>query len=350
MFELKKKIPVAVLGATGRVGQKFIQLLFKHPWFEIKAIAASDRSTGKLYKEAVQWVSSEPIPPFIARMELIPCISDFPCSLLFSGLDANVAGDIEKELANRGHIVVSNCKNHRMDSTVPLLIPEVNQDHLQILEYQKFNGGKIVTNPNCVAIGVALAVKALHEKFGIEKLNVVTMQAMSGAGVSGLSNPDFVDNVVPYIADEEKKVEEELLKIFGEFKDDKIINETFPISAQCNRVPVLDGHTKCISVKLKTFAGKVDILQAWSEFADKSMKGLPSAPKKVLYYFSEDNYPQPKLHRGLDNGMAIAVGRLRECSLFDYKFVALSHNTARGGAGVAILNAELMAEKGLIPK
>ncbi len=348
---IPSKIPVAVLGATGSVGQKFISLLSNHPWFEIKMIAASDRSAGKKYKDAVNWILSDPLPPEIGELEVQNCVPDPNLRTAFSGLDSSVAGTIEEDFANAGYTVISNSKNHRMDKFVPLLVPEINPDHLGMIKNQNFkNNGCIVTNPNCSTIGLVLALKPLADKFGIEAVNVVTMQAISGAGYPGVSSLDIIDNVIPFIGgNEEEKIETEPNKIFGSFSSGGIKELDIKINAQVNRVAVTDGHTECVQVKLKKRAGKDEILEAWNNFSGEPQeKNLPTAPAKPIYYFHEKNYPQPKIHRNLDKGMAVSIGRLREDKFFDYKFVILSHNTMRGAAGGALLCAELMKINGYL--
>ena len=344
-----EKIPVAVLGATGSVGQKFIELLSNHPWFQVVEVAASERSAGKKYKDAVNWILSTPLPKDIAELIVKDCEPNLSSKIVFSGLDSGVAGEIEEAFAKKGYAVISNSKNHRMDKDVPLLVPEINADHLELIKIQKYNGGCIVTNPNCSTIGLVLALKPLYDNFGLESVNVVTMQALSGAGYPGVSSLDIIDNVIPFIGGEEPKMEAEPLKIFGKLGKESIIDETIKISAQCNRVAVVDGHMECVQVKLKKKATKEEIIEAWENFSAEPQKlNLPTAPLKPVYYFTEEKYPQPRIHRNLDKGMAASVGRLREDSLFDYKFVVLSHNTNRGAAGGALLCAELMKAKGFI--
>ena len=256
---------------------------------------------------------------------------------------------MDGELAEAGYIVISNSKNHRMDEDVPLLIPEINSDHLELVKIQNYNGGCIVTNPNCSVIGMMLALKPLYDNFGLEAVNVATMQAISGAGHPRVANLDIDDNVIPLIKGEEDKVETEPLKIFGTLNNKKIRCVDFKISAQCNRVNVTDGHTECIQVKLKKRASEKEIIEAWNNFkSEPQMLNLPLAPVQPVHYFTEENFPQPKYHRNLDKGMAASVGRLRKDSLFDYKFVVISHNTIRGAAGGAILCAELMKAKGYL--
>lgn len=346
---IKPKIPVGILGATGSVGQKFIELLSNHPWFEITELAASERSINKKYKDAVNWILSSPLPQRIGNIEVKKCEPELNCRIVFSGLDSSIAGEIEEEFANNGYIVVSNSKNHRMDMDVPLLVPEINANHLALAKTQPYKGGMIVTNPNCSTIGMVLALKPLLDNFGIEAVNVVTLQALSGAGYPGVASMDITDNVIPFISGEEEKLEIEPQKIFGELDSDEIKNLELKISAQCNRVPVIDGHLECIQVKLKKKCTIDEIKNAWLNFSGEPQKlNLPSAPLKPLYYFEEDKYPQPRIHRNIDNGMAVSIGRLREDTIFDYKFVILSHNTNRGAAGGAILCAELIKAKGYI--
>lgn len=344
-----EKILVGVLGATGSVGQKFIQLLDNHPYFQITEVAASDRSAGKKYKDAVRWFLPTPIPKNIAELTVKNCEPTLDCKIVFSGLDAAIAGEVEESFANKGYFVVSNSKNHRFDKNVPLLIPEVNPDHLELLKFQNFNLGKIVTNPNCSTIGLILAIKPLDDVFGVEAINVVTMQALSGAGYPGVSSLDIIDNVIPFIGGEENKMETEPLKILGKINGSEIKFSDIKISASCNRVSVVDGHLESVQIKFKTKPEKNEIINVWKNFIGEPQKyNLPLAPKNPIHYFDEENYPQPKLHRNIDKAMAVAVGRLRECSLFDYKFTVLSHNTVRGAAGGAILCAELMKAKNII--
>ena len=343
------KIEVGILGATGSVGQKFIQLLENHPFFEVTEVAASGRSAGKKYSDAVNWFLPSSIPEDVAGLIVQPCEPVLKSHVIFSALDANVAGEIESEFARNGYMVISNSKNHRKDHDVPLLIPEVNPDHLDLLKVQKYGKGGIVTNPNCSTIGLVLALKPIVDEFGIEAVNVVTMQALSGAGYPGVSGLDCIDNMIPYIGGEESKLESEPLKILGQFGGHGIENYKMIISAQTNRVAVIDGHTETVQVNLKSKASKEDIINVWTEFTSIPQKlKLPMAPVNPIYYFTEDKYPQPRLHRNIDKGMAVSIGRLRECNLFDYKFVIVTHNTVRGAAGGAILCAELMKEKGLL--
>ncbi|CDR33162.1 aspartate-semialdehyde dehydrogenase [Criblamydia sequanensis] len=350
MFHLSKKIPVGILGATGVVGQKFVELLSNHPLFEIKALGASEKSTGKFYGEAMTWRMAAPLETKIAQFKLHPCTPEHFPKVVFSGLDSSVAGDIETNFAKASFTVISNSKNHRMDEDVPLIIPEVNSDHLNLLNHQSHKG-RIVTNPNCSVIGLTTALKPLAQEFGIDKVHVVTLQAVSGAGYPGVSSFDILDNVIPFISGEEEKIEQEPLKILGELKGAAIKPYPMQISAQCNRVAVMDGHMACVSLSLqkKTSEAK-DIIDAWKRFgvSFQNNLSLPSLPKETLIYLEDRAHPQPKLHRHLNNGMTVSLGRLQKCPLLDWKFVLLSHNTIRGAAGSAILNAELMLLKGFI--
>lgn len=345
-----QKIPVGILGATGSVGQKFIELLSTHPWFDITALAASERSVGKKYRDAANWFQSSELPTFVGDMVVQACNPTLPCRIVFSGLDSDVAGDIETRFANAGYIVISNSKNHRMDETVPLLIPEVNAGHLDLVKSQTFpNGGMIITNPNCSTVGLALALKPLVDRFGVEKVSVVTMQALSGAGYPGVSSLDIIDNVIPFIGGEEHKMETEPLKIFGALSDGRIVSSNMQLSASCNRVAVVDGHTECVSIRLSKETTEEEIIDAWQTFrAEPQDLRLPTAPEHPTQYLSEENVPQPRKHRLLGNGMTAAIGRLRPCPIFGWKFVVLSHNTIRGAAGGAILNAELLVKTGAI--
>ena len=348
MEQILNKIPVGILGATGSVGQKFIQLLADHPYFEVTELAASEKSAGKPYKDAVTWFLPGKIPAAIEDKVVKTTDSDLECKLLFSGLDASVAGEIEENFACKGYVVVSNSKNHRFDTAVPLLIPEVNPDHLDLIKYQTYGKGCIVTNPNCSTIGMVMAVKPLLDRFGIAAINVVTLQAISGAGFPGLSSLSILENAIPNISGEEKKIETEPLKILGTFSNGEIRPLELQISAQCNRVPVIDGHLSSVQVRLKQKASRSDILDAWETFsAEPQERKLPFAPVQPIHYFTEPFYPQPRLHRDLEKGMAVSVGQLRECPIFDFKFSVLSHNTVRGAAGGAILCAELMKDRNL---
>jgi aspartate-semialdehyde dehydrogenase len=343
------KIPVVILGATGSVGQKFIELLKDHPWFEITALCASERSAGKPYAQAANWFQSSTLPEHIAQMVVQKCEPTFSARVAFSGLDAHVAGPIEERFAHAGYAVVSNSKNHRMVKNVPLLVCEVNADHLSLVEGQAFERGMIVTNPNCTTVGLVMALKPLVDRFGVSQVNVVTLQALSGAGYPGVASVDILDNVIPFIGGEEEKVQTEPLKIFGEVKAGQVTAASMNISATCNRVPVIDGHTECVSVRLERQASAEEIIEVWESFRARPQElDLPMAPVQPIHYMQEDTFPQPRKHQMLDKGMAVTIGRLRPCSILDWKFTLVSHNTIRGAAGGAILNAELMVKEGLV--
>lgn len=347
---LRKKVPVGILGATGGVGQKFIDLLARHPWMEITCVAASEKSQGMTYKEAVSWRELGPLPDHVAKMKVLPCTPDLPCKIVFSALDSSVAGDIEKAFAEKGYVVISCAKNHRMDENVPLIIPEVNMDHLELIKKQGFpNGGMIVTKPNCAAIGLCLALRPIMLEFGLDAVHVVTMQSISGAGFPGVSSMSVLDNVIPYIADEEDRIERESIKVLGSLQQGKIAFSDMKISAQCTRVPVNEGHLEAVSIKLKNSCKPEDIIRAWREFSPPCINlDLFSSPTPILTYFEEVDYPQPKLHKNLQKGMGVAIGRLKKDPVLDYKFFVLSNNVVRGAAGGAILTAELLIKQGLV--
>jgi len=345
------RIPVAVLGATGSVGQRFIQLLEHHPWFRLHEVVASERSAGKSYGEAADWRLDTLLPRDASALVVKELGAALESQLLFSGLDSSVAGEAEDEYANRGCAVISNSRNHRMDPDVPLLIPEINADHLDAVERQRQRrGGYIVTNPNCSVIGLAMALAPLERAFGIDKVQVTTMQAISGAGYAGVSSYAILDNVIPFIGGgEEDKIEKEPRKILGKWDGTRHIDAPITISAQVNRVPTIDGHLMTISVKLREQAPLEDVRAAIESFTGEPQElGLPSAPKHPLHYIDEPDRPQPRLDRDREHGMSVSVGRLRPCNVLDLRMVALVHNTIRGAAGAAILNAELLKAKGLL--
>ena len=349
---------VGILGATGMVGQRFIQLLAQHPWFEITWLAASERSQGKRYDEACRWKLDTPLPPQVAAMTLqlntpegTPH-GDLP-RIIFAALDATIAHELEPKFAAAGCAVISNSSAFRMTADVPLVIPEVNADHLALIEQQawrKQSGGYIVTNPNCCAIGLALALAPIEQAFGIENIFVSTLQAVSGAGYPGVASLDILGNVIPFIRNEEEKLQEEVAKLLGTLAGDHVHQADFRLSAHCNRVAVEDGHTECVSLKLKRPATYEQMLSAWAKFQPLTGMheglALPSAPDQPVEYEGSIDRPQPRLDRMRGHGMASTVGRLRPCNLFDWKFVVLSHNTIRGAAGAAILNAEVLAMLG----
>ena len=346
-----ERVPVAVLGATGSVGQRFISLLHDHPWFELVGVAASERSAGRTYAEAARWMQTEPCPESVREMVVSRSAETLGVPLVFSALDGDVAGELEVAHARAGALVVSNARSHRMAPDVPLLVPEVNPDHLALLDQQDHGRGGIVTNPNCSTIGLALALAPLSRTFGVERVSVVTMQALSGAGLPGVSSLDALDNLIPFIRGEEEKLETEPAKIFGALGDGGVVPAGLSVSAQCNRVAVLDGHTECVSVTLGQDVEEADIVRAWEESRGAPQElGLPSAPAQPILYLADEAAPQPRLHRDLEGGMACAIGRLRPCPLLGWKFVCLSHNTLRGAAGGALLCAELAVAQGRLPR
>ena len=347
-----KKIEVGILGATGTVGQRFVQILEEHPWFEVKWVAASDRSAGKRYREATSWQLEGAPPANVADLAVEEAVPGRGPKLVFSSMASNQAAEIERAFAAAGHIVVSNSSHYRMAEDVPLLVPEVNPGHLGLLATQRRErgwSGAIVTNPNCAAVGLVMALAPL-KSFGLMNAMVTTFQAVSGAGYPGVPSLDLLGNVIPSIGgDEEKKVESEPQKILGDLEGDHIRPLPFTISASCNRVPSIDGHLVQASVEFERRPEREEILQAFAAFSGLPQeRGLPSAPKKVIHLMEAQDRPQPRKDAGLEKGMATAVGRLRECNLLHWKFAALSHNVLRGAAGAAVLNAELMQSEGLI--
>ena len=340
---------IGILGATGMVGQRFIQLLEHHPWFEVAWLAASDKSSGKCYGNAVKWKLDTQLPKHLAEMPVSPATPEGAPKIIFAALDSDVARELEPKFASAGCAVISNSSAFRMQEDVPLVIPEVNASHLPLLENQnwrKQSGGYIVTNPNCSAIGLVLALKPLEERFGIDSIFVSTMQAVSGAGYPGVASLDILGNVVPYIKNEEEKMQEETLKLLGSLKGSHIQMLDARMSAHCNRVAVEDGHMESVSIKLRKPATREQILAAWVEFKPLAGQALPTAPGQPVEFVAAEDRPQPRLDRMRGNGMASTVGRLRPCPLLDWKFTVLSHNTIRGAAGAALLNAELLVSLG----
>ncbi len=354
---MKNKYPIGILGATGMVGQRYIQLLEDHPWFEVAWLAASDRSSGKPYGEAAKWRLDTPLPERITKMIVSPAeppsATDAAPKIIFASVDAAIARELEPKFAAAGCAVISNSSAFRMAPNVPLVLPEVNADHLHLIEEQpwrKDSGGYIVTNSNCSAMGLVLALKPIEERFGIEQIFVTTMQAVSGAGYPGVASMDILDNVVPFIASEEEKLETETLKLLGKLEGHAVTPLAAKMTAHCNRVPVVDGHTECVSIKLGNKLGRPakreEILAAWAEFKPLAGLGLPSAPEQPIEWAEQNDRPQPRLDRNRGKGMTVTVGRLRPCNVLDWKFVLLSHNTVRGAAGATILNAEMLASLG----
>lgn len=346
---------VGILGATGAVGQKFIRLLQNHPWFSVNVLGASERSAGKKYKDAAHWVEPIDMPKDVADIIVSMCEPEHfkAVDFVFSGLDSSVAGQVERAFAQAGIPVISNAKNYRMDESVPLLIPEVNPDHIGLIDSQSFtsdNSGWIVTNPNCVCVPLAMSLKPPYQAFGIEAIVVTALQSISGAGYPGVPSFDMIGNIVPYIGGEEDKLAEEPHKMLGAFSKGRVEPAIFKVQATSMRVPVVEGHLLSVAVKFSNSPGNIE------EVADaiKSYKNpieslnLPSAPKQPIRIYEEDRYPQPRLHSGRENGMQASIGRLRKGDVFDISYVTLAHNTIRGAAGGAILNAELLVEKGYL--
>ena len=355
------RLRAAVLGATGAVGQTFVRLLARHPQFEVVSVVASERSEGRPYREAARWLQAEPLDERVGGLVVEGVGAAPDVDVAFSGLDASVAGDVEADWARRGHAVVSNARNWRLDPAVPLLIPEVNPDHLALVDRQDWGGGApggagtpggfVVTNPNCSTVGLALALKPLHDAFGVDAVHVVTMQALSGAGYPGVPALDAVGNVVPYIGGEEEKMAVETRKVLGTLGAAGVADAEVTVSAQCHRVPVVDGHLEAVSVRLCSPAGAADVaeaLRSWRGPLDGL--GLPTAPPRPLAVFDDDASPQPRTHVHLGGGMTVSVGRVQDCPVLGVKFVVLSHNTVRGAAGGAVLNAELLAHRGRLAR
>ena len=346
------KIPVGILGATGTVGQRFCQLLAGHPLFEVTAVAASGRSAGQRYEDACHWLLPTPMPDGVRDLVVQPIEPSLDCRLVFSALPTSVAEQTEKSFAQAGYAVCTNAAPHRMAPFAPLLIPEINADHVGLLEIQKREqgwNGLIAASANCSATQLALALKPLHDAFGLRRVSVVTMQAVSGAGHPGVPSLDIVGNVVPYIGNEEDKLETEPQKMLGTLTTDGIQNASFVCSAQCNRVPVRDGHTECVSIDFESKPGVEDVIAALETFrGPDEVTTLPSSPEQPIVVRREPDRPQPIRDRDAGGGMQIVVGRVRPCPIFDIKLVLLGHNTVRGAAGGSIHNAELLVAKGWI--
>jgi aspartate-semialdehyde dehydrogenase len=345
---MSRQIRVGILGATGTVGQRFVQMLERHPQFVVTALAASDRSVGKTFAEACVWRLPGEMPQGVRALPVHPPRPPLDCDVVFSSLPADIGREAEGCFAEVGYPVISNTSSYRMDAGVPLLIPEVNPDHLGVLDGRK-GKGFIVTNPNCSAIGIALTLAPLHRAFGIEACIVTTLQAISGAGYPGVSAMDITDNVVPFIATEEEKIERETQKILGSREGGEIVSAGFPVSAQCHRVNVQDGHIAAVRVSLGRKAERSAIRSALAEFrgVPQTLK-LHTAPERPIIVRDEPDRPQPRLDRDAGGGMSISVGRILPDQVLDYRFVVLSHNTVRGAAGAAILNAELLVAKGYL--
>jgi aspartate-semialdehyde dehydrogenase len=346
------RISVGILGATGTVGQRFIQLLQGHPWFEVTAVAASERSAGQRYVDACTWLLSTPIPEAVMDLEVQGLEPELDCRLVFSALPTAVAGPVEKAFARAGYTVCTNAAPHRLDPVVPLLVPEVNSDHTRLIAAQRERygwDGLIVASANCTTTQLVLALRPLHDAFGLRQLSLVTLQAISGAGYPGVPAPDILGNVVPYIKNEEEKVEAESLKLLGRLADGRIEEAGFVVSAHCNRVPVYDGHTECVSAGFERMPHPDEVIQVLEAFrGPPAVRELPSSPEQPLVVFRQPDRPQPLRDVDVGGGMAVAVGRVRPCPLFHIRFVVLGHNTVRGAAGGAIHNAELLLSQGWI--
>ncbi|MGA2596765.1 MAG: aspartate-semialdehyde dehydrogenase [Bryobacteraceae bacterium] len=349
---MEERIPVGVLGGTGMVGQQFVKFLQYHPWFDLTWVGASDRSAGKVYREATSWRLNGTMPEKAAGLIVSDSKpADGAPRLMFSAMDASVATEIERAFAEAGHVIVSNSRNHRMEPDVPLLVPEVNPDHLKIIpQQQRRRGwkGQIATNPNCSTIVLTMALGPLRQ-FGITRVVTTTMQAISGAGYPGVASMDINANVIPFIGNEEEKMQQETQKILGDVTAEGFRPLAAKVSAHCNRVPVVDGHTITVSVEFSSKPTEADIIAAISTFRSVPQdRKLPSAPPQPVIYMEEQDRPQPRRDVEREKGMAVFVGRLRPCPVFDYKFIAMGHNTIRGAAGAAVLNAELMYSEGLL--
>lgn len=349
---MKPKIPVAVVGATGTVGQRFVERLVDHPWFELAAVAASERSSGKPYGQACAWRPATPLPDRAAAMTLLPSGSDLPCRIVFSALDATTARELEPAFARQGKFVFSNASAFRMDEDVPLVIPEINAGALALVSRQQRQRrwkGAIVTNANCSATVLAIALAPLHRAFSVQRVFVATLQAVSGAGYPGVPSLDILGNVIPDIAEEASKIESEVAKILGDTREETIVAAPMTVSAMTYRVAVEDGHTMAVSVGLGRRAAREEIQRAWREFrGPEIVRGLPSAPAEPILVTETPARPQPRRDVEAGKGMATSIGIVRPCSLLDWKFTALGHNTVRGAAGGSILNAECAAAMGLL--
>lgn len=347
-----QRIPVAVLGATGAVGQTFVRLLHGHPWFELAEVAASERSVGKRYSDAAHWLEGE-LPPEIATLTVVPCSPDAVSTpLVFSALDSSVAGTVETAFARAGRMVCSNARNHRMQPDVPLLIPEINAPHVDVIAAQRTRcgwSGAILTNANCASTIAAMALAPLHERFVVTALFIATMQAVSGAGYPGVSSLDILGNVIPFIADEEAKIELEIAKLLGTVSNGSIIPAAIRATAHANRVPVENGHTICMSVGLERNATPdevTDVIATWEGCVEA--RSLPSHPAHPVLIASAPDRPQPRRDIGAGGGMTVTVGRVRPDALLDVRLVAMGSNTIRGAAGGAVLNAELLVQRGIL--
>ena len=346
------RIPVAILGATGAVGQRFVQLLSDHPWFKIAALAASERSAGRRYADACRWVIPGDPPPSASEMTVSPLKPDLPARIVFSALPSAVAREIEPRFAQAGYGVCSNASAFRYEPDVPLVIPEINADHTALIERQQARRGWpgfIVTSPNCTTTGIVIPLKPLDVAFGLQRVFATSMQAISGAGYPGVASLDILDNVVPYIGGEEEKIEYETRLLLGRMMDGRLVEAPVIVSAQANRVPVLDGHTVCLSLGFEKQPTVKEAIVALANFRGPDVvRELPSAPEHPILVRREPDRPQPRRDRDAEESMAITVGRVRECPLLHLRLVSVSHNTLRGAASGSILNAELLMTEGYI--
>jgi aspartate-semialdehyde dehydrogenase len=350
-----RRIPVAVLGATGAVGQAFIRLLADHPWFDLVAVAASERSAGRPYGEAARWMGEERLPSRVAGLTVQPCTPDrVEAAIVFSALDSGVAGEVEAAFAGAGRLVLSNARNYRMEPDVPLVLAEVNAPHLEILDAQRrrrgWSGG-IVTNGNCATIVAAMALAPVHERYGLRRVFAATMQAVSGAGYPGVPSLDILGNVIPYISGEEDKIETELQKFLGTVDGDSIRHADIGVTAHANRVAVEHGHTACLSIELVRKAAAEEVAQCIADWRGApAARGLPSSPAVPVVVMDQPDRPQPRRDANLGGGMSVAVGRVRPDPLLDVKLVAMGHNIVRGAAGASVQNAELLVRLGAVPE
>ncbi|MEJ2555898.1 MAG: aspartate-semialdehyde dehydrogenase [Anaerolineae bacterium] len=350
---MREKLRVGILGATGTVGQRFVESLAGHPWFELTALTASEASAGRKYADACRWLLSSDIPASVADMVVRETAPTIDCDVVFSALPGDQAGPVEEAFAAAGYGVFSNVSAHRRDPDVPLLIPEVNPDHLSLVATQQarrgWKRGFIVTNPNCSAVMLTVALAPLHATFGLRSVLVSTMQGLSGAGYPGVPSLDALDNVIPFIGGEEEKLSFEPRKMLGKVNGGEIESADFPISAHCNRVPAREGHLETVSIALQRSATPQEIIDAWRDWRPLPQQlGLPTAPQPPIVVRPEPDRPQTRLDRDAGQGMAVSVGRVRACDVLDIKFIALGHNTIRGAAGASVLNAELMLAQGML--
>jgi aspartate-semialdehyde dehydrogenase len=350
---MQEKRRVGILGATGTVGQRVIHMLRHHPYFEVTALAASDRSEGKRFADVCNWKLPFDMPEAVKNITVYACKPPLDCDVVISSLPSDIAVEAEAAFAAAGYPVISNSSTYRMPEDVPLVVPEINPDHLDIIPYQQkqrgYDNGFLVTNPNCTTIGLVMVLAPLQRAFGLEAVMMTSMQAISGAGYPGVASMDIIDNVIPHIGGEEEKVEMEPQKILGKLTRTKIVPAQFQVSAQCNRVPVQDGHLESVRIKLKRKATVEKVIAALESFTGLPQElKLPTAPARPIIVRSEKDRPQPRLDREAENGMATVVGRISKDTIFDFKLTLISHNTIRGAAGAALLNAELLVAKGML--